>query len=216
MRHSERPGGLIGVLERLEARSDVGAVVVERDEEVIAEFGEHARGGDLEDLVIALRSSHRRVGHLEDSQRGPDGGLERGETGEQTLEDERVSGDHRSRSRVSASITRVTTSRSTSLRFLRAVSRRAAVARRSRSRMAPTVASWSSTMASEAKTSRVQPPRSRRMRRYSVVSSGVSVLTSSRWWMREYSERLRRSASRSRSSGRPTRMSESSARLSQA
>src|SRR6185295_1620454 len=33
-------------------------------------------------------------------------------------------GGHRSRSRVSASITRATTSRSTSLRFLRAVSRR--------------------------------------------------------------------------------------------
>lgn len=55
-----------------------------------------------------------------------------------------------------------------------------------------------------------------RIRRYSAVSSGVRATTSSRWWMREYSERLCRSARRSRSSGRPTRTSESSARLSQA
>jgi hypothetical protein len=35
--------------------------------------------------------------------------------------------------------------------------------------MAPTVASWSGTVASEAKTSRVQPARSRRMRRYAAL-----------------------------------------------
>lgn len=93
----------------------------------------------------------------------------------------RLAAGQRSRSRVSASMTRPTTSRSTSLRFLRAVSRSAAPASRSRSRIAPAVASWSSTMASEANTSRSTPTRVMRMRRYSAVSSGVSAVTSRRW-----------------------------------
>src|SRR5438105_2489786 len=140
------------MLQHLEALRDVSAMVIEADEDFVAGVGEHAGGGDLEGFVVGLRPSERRVGGVERSQRGADGGLERGEPGELALQSERVARDHRSRSRVSASMTRTTTSRSTSLRFLRAVSRRAAVASRSRSRMAPTVASWSSTVASEAKT----------------------------------------------------------------
>src|ERR1700742_2552637 len=213
---SEWPGGLIGELEGAQASKQHGAMVVEGDEELVAEVDEQGRGGALEDLVVLVAVSDRRVRGLQPEEHGANADLDRGELGELALEDERIAWDHRSRSRVSASMTRVTTSRSTSLRFLRAVSRSAAVARRSRSRMAPRVASCSNTMASEAKTSRVQPARSRRIRRYSVVSSGVSALTSRRWWMREYSERLRRSASRSRSSGSPTRMIDSRARLSQA
>ncbi|TMQ23129.1 MAG: hypothetical protein E6J91_00490 [Deltaproteobacteria bacterium] len=83
--------------------------------------------------------------------------FERGESGEVMGRELGVDRPgHRSRSRVSASTTRVTTSRSTSLRFLRAVSRSAWAASRSRSRMAPTVASWRTTMASDAKTSRLR------------------------------------------------------------
>jgi hypothetical protein len=87
---------------------------IEGDEELIAELGEHARGGDLEELVVALRLRGRRVGQVEAAQRGPDGGLERGEADELALQREWVARGHRSRSRVSASMTRATTSHSTS------------------------------------------------------------------------------------------------------
>src|SRR5215467_14183636 len=176
---SERPGGLIGMLQSLEVGRDLAAEFVDARQDLVAELEQDTRGGEL-GVAIGLGYGEGGVREVKPAQRGPDAGFECSEPGEVALEGQRVARCHRSRSRVSASMTRTTTSRSTSLRFLRAVSRRAAVARRSRSRIAPTVASWSSTMASEAKTSRVQPARSRRRRRYSAVSSGVSALTSSR------------------------------------
>jgi hypothetical protein len=45
---SEWPGGLVRVLQLLEPRRDVGAVVIETNEKVLAEIGKHARRGDLE------------------------------------------------------------------------------------------------------------------------------------------------------------------------
>ena len=47
-------------------------MVVESNEHVLAEIGKHARRGDLEDFVVALRMSNRRVGTVEGTQRGPD------------------------------------------------------------------------------------------------------------------------------------------------
>src|ERR1044071_8749972 len=158
---SEWPGGLVRMLQSPEAGRDLPAELVDAGQGLVAELDQDARGGER-GVAIWLGCGEGRVRDMEPAQRGSDAGLERGEPGELALEGQRVARGHRSRSRVSASMTRTTTSRSTSLRFLRAVSRSAAVARRSRSRMAPTVASWSSTVASEAKTSRVQPARSRR------------------------------------------------------
>jgi hypothetical protein len=93
------------VLQLLEPGQDVGAMVIETNENILAEIGKHAGRGDLEDLLVALGSSGRGVGTVEGTQCGPDVGFQGSETSELTLENERVTGDHRSRSLVSASMT---------------------------------------------------------------------------------------------------------------
>ena len=94
---------------------------------------------------------------------GGDGALEDGDDSERVARRERrqvdpsVAALAHEVSRESASTTRAMVSRSTSLRFFLAASRSAAVARRSMSRSAPRVASWSMATASEAKSSRSHP-----------------------------------------------------------
>lgn len=74
------------MLQHFEALRDVGAVVIQTNEDFVARVGEHAGGGDLECLVVGLRPRERRIGRVECSQCGTDGGLERGEAGELPLQ----------------------------------------------------------------------------------------------------------------------------------
>lgn len=62
---SEWPGGLIGELEGAKAGKENGAMVVEGEEELVAEVDEHVRGGELEDLVVLVAWSERRVRGLQ-------------------------------------------------------------------------------------------------------------------------------------------------------
>src|ERR1044071_3818640 len=114
---SEWPGGLVRMLQSPEAGRDLPAELVDAGQGLVAELDQDARGGER-GVAIWLGCGEGRVRDMEPAQRGSDAGLERGEPGELTLEGQRVARGHRSRSRVSASMTRTTT-RSTSLRFLR-------------------------------------------------------------------------------------------------
>src|ERR1700755_2168280 len=49
---SEWPGGLSGALEGAQAGNENGAMVVEGEEELVAEVDEQVRGGEREDLVV--------------------------------------------------------------------------------------------------------------------------------------------------------------------
>src|SRR5882757_7356935 len=91
---SEWPGGLIGELQSAEAGNENGAMVVEGDEELVAEVDEQVRGGELGDLVVLVALGERRVRGLQPWECGADADLQGGELGELALEDERVAGDH--------------------------------------------------------------------------------------------------------------------------
>jgi hypothetical protein len=56
-RHLERPGDLVGVLQRPHAVGDVRAMVVEADQKVIADVGEHASRGELREVVITFAAA---------------------------------------------------------------------------------------------------------------------------------------------------------------
>src|ERR1700755_2190328 len=58
---SEWPGGLIGELEGAQAGNENGAMVVEGEEELVAEVDEQVRGGEREDLVVFVALGKRRV-----------------------------------------------------------------------------------------------------------------------------------------------------------
>src|SRR5512140_95840 len=126
--------------------SSLFPVITERTQEVHTVVEELACGRKLGVIAYAWSLMEFRIRHGQHAGGEHDGVLEERKARDLVLGENlgRVAanlGGHRSRSRVSASITRATTSRSTSLRFLRAVSRSAAAARRSRSRIAPRVAS---------------------------------------------------------------------------
>jgi hypothetical protein len=62
---SEWPGGLLGELESAKAGNEHGAMVVEGDEELVAEVDEHVRGGELEDLVVLVAVGEQWVRGLQ-------------------------------------------------------------------------------------------------------------------------------------------------------
>src|SRR4051812_19090678 len=108
---SEWPGGLVRVLQGHEAGGELPAQLIDAGEQLVAELDQNARGGELRVIVKASRDESR-VRDVESAQRGPDAGFERGEASELALEGQWAMRGHRSRSLVSASMTRATTSRS--------------------------------------------------------------------------------------------------------
>jgi hypothetical protein len=84
---------------------EVKAVVIEGREQALAIIDKDTSGGDHGGFTGATHAANVGMGNDQNASGDLDRGLEGGEPGELTLENEWVTGDHRSRSRVSASMT---------------------------------------------------------------------------------------------------------------
>jgi hypothetical protein len=79
---SERPGGLLWVLELAESVSDARPVLVDGDEEILGTPCELPGGGDVEVLIAQLGPSRLGIHGVQGAEREVGARLEGGETSE--------------------------------------------------------------------------------------------------------------------------------------